>query len=94
MRKIYKYELKVIPEQVVELPADFKILSVQLQGDRVCFWAIVEPEQETMWNVFNIAMTGEDFPLIESIHLATLQNNGIVIHIFHSGITLSPDNLN
>ncbi len=44
MYRIYKYELKIINEQLVEMPVDSTILSVHSQNNRVMMWAKVRVE--------------------------------------------------
>jgi len=40
---IWKYELKVMTHQRVEMPCGGEILSVGNQNDKICLWATVKP---------------------------------------------------
>ena len=47
MQRIYKYQLKITDNQVVEMPMKAKILSVGEQYGSLVLWAIVDIEQPT-----------------------------------------------
>lgn len=55
MRKIWKFPLKILDEQVVEMPKFSKILSVQEKDDGFFVWAEFDeahqnvPELRTFW---------------------------------------------
>ena len=44
MKQIWKFPLKIADEQNVAMPAGARILTVHLLGDRLCLWAIVDPD--------------------------------------------------
>ena len=46
MKRIFKYELKIISEQEVFLPIGAEILSAQYQGNQLCIWAMVNDTAE------------------------------------------------
>ena len=46
MRTIWKYEIKVIDEQTLELPEGAEILCLQMQTGTPCIWAMVDTEEE------------------------------------------------
>ena len=48
MKTIYKYPIEITDEQVVEMPVYARILGVQMQGDNVNIWALVDTELHTM----------------------------------------------
>jgi hypothetical protein len=59
IKKIFKYPIKVINEQSIKLPCGFKILTIQVQNDNPCIWALVDPEQRTINVKVNTYATGE-----------------------------------
>jgi len=40
---IHKFPLKIIKNQIIELPLFSEILTVQVQRDKACLWALVNP---------------------------------------------------
>lgn len=87
MQTIYKYPLEVTDKQSLTLPDGAKILSVQMQGESLCLWAMVSPtiqaiETRTFW----IYGTGHDVTLApEHLNfLATVQMRGgtLIFHVF------------
>ena len=46
-KSIWKFDLRVTDEQVVEMPAGAEHLTVQFQGEQLCMWAIVDPTAPT-----------------------------------------------
>lgn len=84
MRTIYKYELKITDKQEIDIPDKFRILSVQLQNDIICVWAIVHTEREQLPTLFHIVGTGH--PLSHhwtaKDHIGTVQQGPYVWHVF------------
>lgn len=71
---------------IVRLPRGARILDVQLQGDAICLWVLVDPDEivavdrivfilGTGWHV-DAAVIG----ICE--HLATIQDGALVWHVF------------
>jgi hypothetical protein len=93
-KTIYKYRLQMATryEHRLELPFNSKILDVQIQGNQLCLWAIVDPELDSVIRRFRVFGTGwswKDKPDHDPIvgldytHLATVQEkNGMVWHVF------------
>lgn len=48
MRTIYKYELEIVDSQTLMLPIAFEVLTVEAQQDRLCLWAMVDPEEKEL----------------------------------------------
>lgn len=46
MKAIWKYPLGIQSLQTLIMPEGAKPLSVQVQGDEICLWALVDPETE------------------------------------------------
>ena len=83
--RIWKYQLNVIDEQQLFLPADAKILTVQTQRGTPCLWALVN-EENTAKELRKIAIygTGNPIPDDPGEYIATFQMHGgdLVFHVF------------
>ena len=82
--KIFKYPLKIIDEQVLELPVDAKILTLQAQNDLPFIWATVEPEAKTEKRTFMTYGTGHPLPASMDMHcyIGTYIVPNLVFHVF------------
>ena len=89
-RRIYKWHLRHTPFQIISLPKDTHVLSVQLQSDRLEMWVTqVENENEYADYFVRIIGTGEElnpdampFSISSENFITTLQENRYVWHIF------------
>lgn len=45
---IWKYKLTVVNEQMIEMPVDAQILSVQTQSGVPCLWVLCQPDAPTV----------------------------------------------
>jgi hypothetical protein len=82
---IWKYELESEDgEQPLRLPVKAQILAVQMQGEDLCIWALVDPAETKMRDhtvlVIGTGRTCE----IGSIHkyIGTVQDGEYVWHVF------------
>lgn len=58
--KIYKYQLQVTDEQLLEIPKYSKFLSLQVQYGKPCVWFLVdETSKEDEWIKFITIGTGQ-----------------------------------
>jgi hypothetical protein len=82
--KIFKYPLKIIDEQVLELPIGAKILALKSQGELPFLWATVEPEAKTEKRTFMTYGTGHPLPADMSMHcyIDTYIVPNLVFHVF------------
>lgn len=85
MKTIWKYELKNTDRQIIEMPANAIVLTVQVQYGGPCLWAIVNPNtklKET--RSFNIYGTGNPVPQSPGIYIGTYQlcEGQLVFHVF------------
>ena len=87
MRSIYKYE---IIEQCMQLSAPItRFLSVQIQHDKICFWAEIDTEMEDRHFLFTIIGTGWELDKINNFdkttYLGTVQHSkgDQVWHIYY-----------
>lgn len=88
MKTIYKFPLEVTDKQAVLMPTDAQILTVQVQGETPCIWAMVDPshnsKEERFFEIF-----GTDHPIHEDMgvgreYVGTFQLRGgsLVSHLF------------
>jgi len=82
--KIFKYGLKIIDEQVLELPIGSKILTLKTQNDLPFIWATVEPDAKTEKRTFYTYGTGHQLPADMSMHcyIGTYIVPNLVFHVF------------
>lgn len=81
--RIYKYSLKGIKREEIEMPAGSVILSMQVQKGTPCIWALVNPNlDETEKRIFEICVTGFDFIDPRAIYIGTYQIGDFVGHVF------------
>jgi hypothetical protein len=87
-RTIWKFPLVVTDKQVVEMPRGAKILCVQMQGEKPCIWALVDPKTpRSIGRRFSIYGTGHPIQGGPGKFIGTFQMNGgsLVFHLFEEG---------
>lgn len=63
MRKtIWKFELAVNDRNNIKMPVGAEILTVQVQNEAPCIWAMVEPDSGTEVRHFRTFGTGHEIP--------------------------------
>lgn len=85
MKTIYKYELSVEDEQIIEMPYLHQILSLQVQYGKPCIWVLVDLSVSTMENVkFVTYGTGHQVKPEIDKYVGTYQlNDGLLVfHVF------------
>jgi hypothetical protein len=87
MRTIWKYPVPASRRGAVEMPKGAKILTVQMQGDDVCMWAMVDPAAPLERRQFLVVGTGHDIPGADALtYLGTFQpdegGSPLVFHVF------------
>jgi|SRR6187455_1655196 len=90
MRTIWKWELRLLPTQEIEVPENTEILSVQRVGAGItasmCMWGKVNTENRMVKLTIDIFETGKPAfePHVPRVYLATLQYNegGYIVHVF------------
>lgn len=85
MKTIWKFPLSITSLQRVEMPEGAEILTVQLQYERPCLWALVDPEQNTIQRYFEIHGTGNPIHVdmsVEREYIGTFQQREFVWHVF------------
>jgi len=87
MRKIWKFDLDIIDEQEIDVPATHRILAVQTQDNIPRLWAIVDPEGEKRKIKLYCYGTGHTID-VEKIghHIGTVQvlEGEYIFHFFLS----------
>jgi len=84
MKTIWKYTLDVTTLQLIEIPSDFEVLSVQCQNNVPCVWIIVDPDSEKIGRLFEIKGTGHELEDKKRTFLGTFQTEvfDLVFHVF------------
>lgn len=83
--EIFKYELKVDDIQFISMPKGAKLLTVQIQRDIPCIWAMVDPDAEKEDKRICMRGTGHDVSEVKDMcHIGTFQMYGgdLVFHVF------------
>lgn len=86
-QEIWKYELAVTDRQVVEMPLGAQILTVQVQRDVPCLWAIVSTDAKRMPRTIDTFGTGHAISGSPGRYIGTYQLNrgALVFHVFEVG---------
>ncbi len=91
MRTIFKYPLGIVDRQIVEIPRHSRILSVQMQNERICLWALVDPGEAMESVAIRVHGTGHpldddidgfDFTGTVQIPAPNMPNGSLVFHVF------------
>ena len=84
---IWKFPLEVTDEQVVEMPAGAQRLCVQTQGERLCLWALVDPDAPLMSRRFAVRGTGHSIEGDSGTYIGSAQQmrGALVWHVFEMG---------
>lgn len=84
MNRIWKFELKVVDDQIIEMPINSEILTVQIQQEYVQLWAIVNPELSVEQRHIRIYGTGFPVGNTKLKYISTFQqyNGRLVFHVF------------
>ena len=84
--KIFKYPIKTVDTQVVQIPKSAKILCVQTQFEKPCMWALVD-EESTDKSTRTLAVHGTGHPIYgvehkEYIGTYQLREGQLIFHVF------------
>lgn len=84
MQEIYKYEVEIGQRNVVKMPENAQILSVQMQHGIPVIWALVDPQFLEEKRRFEFVGTGHDIEFDTTKYIGTVQlNNGaFIFHLF------------
>jgi len=81
-KTIWKYKLDIVDEQFIEMHQYSKLLSVAMQGNELCLWAVVEPERDMGTVQIRIFGTGNPVYFGSLPFLGTVQEGRFVWHVF------------
>jgi len=84
--EILQYELKVEGKQSIFMPAQAKVLTVQMRHEKPCIWVEVNPEYAPEFRIFETFYAGqkmiEDMG-VERKYIGTYQiNDGVTCHVY------------
>lgn len=85
MTTIYKFPLKLRVLQQVDMPAESKILCVQIQRGAPCIWAVVERGAKNQQSrTIRMIGTGNESPGETDDYIGTVQldDGALVLHVF------------
>ncbi len=86
MRKVYKYPVSSINPCICQMPYNAEILSVHVQYNNPCIWALVDPYEELVDREIYVYGTGHDVPdhVINMQYVGTflLSDGNLVFHVW------------
>jgi len=90
-KEIWKFELETTDHQILKMPLGAEILTVQMQNDTPCLWALVEPSQEKERRFIEIFGTGHPLGYdmgVDRKYISTYQLHGgsLVFHVFENTV--------
>jgi hypothetical protein len=83
--RIFKYTLEVIDTQIIKMPVDAILLTIQMQRGKPCLWALVDEslpsDKEYRIKTYG---TGHKVPKAAGIYIGTYQlaEGALVFHVF------------
>ena len=83
MKTIYKQTLELKGTQIIHLPKNTRILSLQNQNNKPTIWFYLDTEEKEM-DEYRIFMFGTGWPISENLtnYLGTVQIDIFVWHFF------------
>lgn len=86
MQKIYKYPLPICDLHTIALPVGAKILSVGVQAETPCIWALVDVSAKVEPRHFRLYGTGHPFGEQKQTFIGTVLMAGgaLVFHLFET----------
>lgn len=87
MKSIHKFALSNFRSNpTVEMPIDARVLSVQMQYNTMCVWALVDTECPKVEHEFSLYGTGKEVILNKlGKFIDTVQCGPEVWHVFYNG---------
>ena len=80
-KAIHKYPIEITDEQVVVATAGWQPLSVQMQRNTPCIWALVDPDAAPVQQ--KVYVNGTGHPVEHNApFLGTIQIGPLVFHVF------------
>lgn len=85
MNVIWKYTLDLMTDQILGIPENSKIMTVQLQDDEICMWVRVNAKNPKEMRTFKIVGTGNGEVNDDWVYLGTVQKKcNLVFHVFEA----------
>jgi len=85
-KQIWKFTLPPTSQGVIKMPKGAEILTIQIQKEQACIWALVNPLNEETERYFEVFGTGHSIHYdmgIERKYINTFQpEEGLVLHLF------------
>lgn len=86
-KTIWKFQLEKTNSQMIQMPVNSQILSVQTQNEIPCIWALVDPTEIKEKRFIEVFGTGHDLHYeigVSRNYLGTyqLQSGSLVFHVF------------
>lgn len=90
-KSIWKFPLDIEDRVRIPMPAGAQFLSVQVQGETPCLWALVDPDVEKTMRYLDVYGTGQGLPDNPGRYVSTFQMMGgrLVFHAFEPTNTTS-----
>lgn len=89
--KVYKYPIKILSLQDVEMPVGASILCCQMQGGEPMLWALVQPENKLSARGIRIVGTGhEASDLGRYIDTIQIDGGALIFHVFEQRAYAQP----
>jgi hypothetical protein len=85
---IWKFAVPVTDEQFILMPKDARILSVHVQREDICIWALVSPAAEKVQRAIAIRGTSHNCTELDGasfIGTVLLAGGNLVFHVFDRG---------
>ena len=83
MRTVWKFPLVMTDRQTVQMPMGAEILTVQMQGEQCCLWALCEPENVMRPREILIHGTGHPVgDITRYIGSVQIYSGALVFHVF------------
>jgi hypothetical protein len=81
---IWKYWLPIDNTVYIEMPDGAEVLTVQMQRDKACIWALVDPQAMPMARRFSWRGTGHPVEPDHGRYIGTVHmlDGGLVFHLF------------
>lgn len=84
-QQVWKYELAISSDNMpvaIAMPVGAQILTTQLQADKICLWAKVNPVGDSEQRYFVTVMTGESMMPSPGLYIGTVQVGAFVVHVY------------
>ncbi len=86
MKSIWKFQLETIDKQELLMPIEAEVLTIQVQNEILCLWALVNTDANKEVRVFEIFGTGNPVNNENKKYIGSYQlmKGAFVGHVFES----------